>query len=183
MNIDLHNKRFNYTRTHWFEGVHIEDIRKSIKIPTAFQRGVVKCRVVYSQEIEHVEFSHYEFRRIQSIRPVECTDLEYFFKFEDRSGILQCLEQAGTSDEVLILRNGRITDTSYCNVAFSKNNLWYTPSDPLLHGVMRRKLIDKGRILPENLDLDDLRNYSHIALFNALIPFGKLVLPVSSIDF
>ncbi|HMQ05982.1 MAG TPA: aminotransferase class IV [Saprospiraceae bacterium] len=183
MNITLHNKRFNYTRTHWFEGIRIYDIRKRIKIPAAFQRGVVKCRVVYSQEIEDIEFSFYELRKIQSIRAVECSHLEYFFKFEDRSGIHQCLEQVETSDEILILRNGRITDTSYCNVAFSKNNLWYTPSNPLLPGVMRRKLIENGKILPENLALDDLRNYTHIALFNALIPFGKLVLPVSSIDF
>ena len=45
---------------------------------------------------------------------------------------------------VNFVKNGRLTDTSYSNIALFDGNRWVTPAHPLLKGTMRQSLIDKG---------------------------------------
>ncbi len=76
-------------------------------------------------------------------------------------------------EEILIIKKGLVTDTSYTNVALLKDEKWYTPAEPLLRGTQRAKLISEGKIIEQTIHLKDLHLYSKIKLFNAMMEFDS----------
>ncbi len=52
-------------------------------------------------------------------------------------------------DDILIIRDGLLTDTSICNVALWNGTSWITPARPLFSGTMRAYLLDKGLVQAE----------------------------------
>ena len=63
---------------------------------------------------------------------------DYSFKFSNRKAIDDLLKFRNGCDDILIVRNGLITDTSYSNVVFRKDNMYFTPNFPLLNGTKRQ---------------------------------------------
>ncbi len=161
-------------------------------VPSELRSGVVKCRIVYGPSgIGQVEYLPYTQPRIASLLAVEDDEIEYGYKYCDRTRLIILHDraaEAGCSD-ALVIRQGSVTDTTFCNVAFrvtgSFPELWHTPSEPLLRGTMREYLIKQGTVVPCNIPVSALRSglYDRIALFNALNGFGSLALPVSRIIF
>ncbi len=131
--------------------------------------------------LEHVQVTSYTVPRIGSLRLVEGGDLTYAYKWHDRSAIERLYAQRGPCDEILISRRGRITDSSYCNVALFDGYAWRTPAAPLLAGTRRAQLLDHAGLSVADIRAEELRRYTHIALFNAMIGLGELVLPLSAI--
>jgi 4-amino-4-deoxychorismate lyase len=64
-----------------------------------------------------------------------------------------------------------VTDTSIANVAFYKDGLWFTPKKPLLEGTTRARLLNAGKIIEKDIGVKELKNYSKVALMNAMIDF------------
>jgi 4-amino-4-deoxychorismate lyase len=142
------------------------------------QNGIFKCRLVYSQDVHLLEFVPYERREIRTLKLVE-TDLESFdYKNEDRTGLNAAFAKRDGCDDVLLIKNGLLTDTSYCNIAISDGKNWFTPRIPLLYGVNRAELLSNVKLVEKDISVGDLKNYRQIALFNAMIEFGELVLDV-----
>jgi len=150
-------------------------------VPGDLPPGEVKCRLVYGRHIEHVDFLPYARKTIHSLVLMEAGSLEYPFKYLDRSGIEQFQRSRREYDEVLFVKNGAITDSSYCNLAFLSGETWYTPSEPLLHGTCRERLIHARLIQPCRITPDDLPDFSHVSLINAMLDLTDLVIPVDSI--
>jgi len=109
---------------------------------------------------------------------IEVGDYEYEFKYADRSRLHQFFDKRGTKDDILMTKNGLITDTSYANVALYKKGKWYTPKHPLLKGSSRKRLLEKGKILESDIHINQLQEYNSITIFNSMIPFQKIVLKV-----
>lgn len=159
-------------------------------VPAHLRSGVVKCRVVYGPSgLEKVEHLPYTPPIIGSLLAVEDNTIEYAYKFCDRSRLAAWHDRAvaeGYSD-ALIVRNGLVTDTTFCNVAFrltgSGPEVWHTPAIPLLRGTMRERLIKQGTVVPCDIPVEGLRDgrFDRIALFNAMNDFATLVLPVAAI--
>jgi 4-amino-4-deoxychorismate lyase len=87
----------------------------------------------------------------------------------DRSGLADLFAQRGTYDDVLLVQNGYITDSYYCNVAAWDGKAWRTPARPLLAGTQRAQLLAKGTLQPADIHHNDLKNFEKLALFNALL--------------
>jgi len=85
------------------------------------------------------------------------------------------------ADDILIIKTGMVTDTYYGNVAFEKDGIWHTPQLPLLHGTQRQYLLDEGKIKERLITEDDLPNYGHVRVFNAMIEFGEVELGMSEV--
>jgi len=89
----------------------------------------------------------------------------------------------GEDDDILIVKRGLITDSFYCNVAFKTGqSQWITPSDPLLAGTKRQRLIDEDQLSIGDIKLENLTDYSHIRLFNSMIEFGEIELAIDAIN-
>ncbi len=181
--IHYHNQRFNRSRRDLLQ-VHSEvDLREVIAIPLMLLPSqVYKCRVLYDIEIYHVEFVPYFSKKIQSLQLVYVDELEYSYKFADRTDLQSLLQQKGKADGVLIVKGGLITDTSYANVALLKDNQWFTPQVPLLEGTKRAQLLEEGILKIATIRPKDLKHFQKMRLVNALLDWeGGVELEVANI--
>lgn len=165
-NIIYHNQRFNKTQRHFWPSSKPIDLYEHILIPVEHKYGSVRCRVLYSAEIEEIQFLKYEPKPINTLKIVE-TSLDYQHKFEDRSLINKLLAENSNFDDILMVKNGFITDTSYANIVLKKDNEFYTPKKPMLNGTKRQHLIDEDILIEKNIKPSDLIRFSHFAIINA----------------
>jgi 4-amino-4-deoxychorismate lyase len=147
------------------------------------QSGLYKCRVVYDEQITKVEFVPYTPRVINSLRIIEDNDIDYSFKYENRNQLDRLFEQRGKCDDILIIKKGMITDSSYCNILFYDGTKWITPKEPLLRGVMRESLIESGIISVRTIAAEEIRNFRKAKLINAMIGIEGPEIDVSAIVF
>lgn len=180
-NIEYHNARMNRSRRELF---HLEtelDLTDFIRIPRELSNNLFKCRVTYSEVIHNIEFHPYTIRPITKLYAVYDDSLLYDHKYEDRRNIQKHLCKADDG-EILIVKNGLITDTSYSNVVFSDYKNFFTPSIPLLKGTKREKLLESGRIREEEIRVTDLQKFKCVYLVNALIDLDdKIRVPIENI--
>lgn len=165
---EYHNKRFNGVRKYQFKAPKI-NLFDHIEVPEGIDERPHKVRVIYGEEIQKVEFLPYELPTINSLKVVQDDQIDYAFKSTDRTKLDELFAQRDQQDDVLIARNKKITDTSYCNVAFFDGGGWYTPKSPLLKGTQRAFLLDFGLITEEEIKLKDLKYFKKVRLFNSMI--------------
>ena len=175
--LDLHNDRMNRTRTHFWKDCLYLDIRNYLTaIPV---QGLFKCRVVYEREILKVEYIPYSMRPVHSLKLVEDNEIDYQYKSTDRSNFNRLNDQRGDADDILILKNGYLTDTSIGNIALFDGTSWITPEKPLLEGVQRRKLLEANLLKLGNITKESLWSFQKLRIFNAMIDFGALEIPIN----
>jgi 4-amino-4-deoxychorismate lyase len=85
------------------------------------------------------------------------------------------------ADEVIIIKNGCVTDTSYTNICFFDGKEWLTPDTPLLQGTMRRYLLDKGVIREVRIRRKDIQYFKKVSLINAMMELGEIIIPIENI--
>lgn len=181
-NLDFHNKRLNDTCKAFFGKESSYDLSKMITLPNYYQEGTVKMRVVYNSEKFFAQFSPYSKKIINSLLCVHDDEISYQFKFLNRDSINHLLDDID-QDDVLIIKNNLVTDTSYCNVAFRANDQWFTPKKPLLNGTQRQLLLKEDKLIPRDISLDEISKFNEIALFNAMIPFEqKITISIKNIS-
>jgi len=184
-NIRYHNDRFNLSRRNLFnidQTVYLEEI---IKVSADYSAGVCKCKVVYDSSIRSISFSRYIIKPVNRLITVECNDIDYGYKYSDRSRLEELITQADCSfdEEILIIKNGLITDTSYSNVALFDGKDWITPSTPLLSGTRRANLLERKIVREGEIRIIDLKYFEKIKLFNAMLDFDECpVLPTMNIE-
>lgn len=130
--------------------------------------SVFKYRVMYNQTDFLGEFIPYVKRVIRTLKLIENNHIEYSLKFSDRKQIESLYELRGEADEILIVKNGLLTDTSYSNLLFRKGKKYFTPSAPLHRGTAREKLIETHRVDLADIAPDDLKNFDSVMLINAM---------------
>jgi 4-amino-4-deoxychorismate lyase len=159
-NIFWHNKRFDQTRQELF-GIGVPtDLEKIINVPQQFFKGEVKCRIGYGEGINFIEFERYIFRPVHSLRIVYDDALKYDHKYRDRSRINKLFDQKEDKDDILIVRNGFVCDSSYCNLVFSDGKNFFTPATPLLKGTKRAKYLFEGKIKERIIRVEDISGSS-----------------------
>lgn len=178
--LNYHQRRLEATLDRYYPELD-KPIKLAELLPNELPSGRAKWRIVYTDQVEDVSVSPYEARVVDSLRIVEAHEIAYPYKGLARSAIDACYKERQTCSDVLIVRAGLLTDTSIANIALGDGSRWLTPDQPLLPGTTRARLLDEGRLKETELRPEDLSSYPFIALFNALIPFGSLVLPTTCI--
>ncbi len=170
-NIAYHNNRMNNTRKELFSCSNFIDLLEYIEIPKKYSNDTVKCRVVYNKNIIKVEYFKYKKRIINTLKLIYSDTIDYKYKYENRTEINNLLKLKKGCDDILIIKNNKITDTSFTNIAFYNGLKWITPSKPLLKGTKRQKLINENKIIEAELFLNDLTKFQNAILFNSLLDF------------
>ncbi|WP_304545376.1 aminotransferase class IV family protein [Sulfurimonas microaerophilic] len=135
------------------------------------ESGLLRCRILYDQDNASIEYIPYEKREIKKLKLVFDDTIEYSKKYGDREHINKLFEQREECDDVLIVKDGLVTDTSIANIAFFDGDIWLTPKQPLLEGTMRAKLLDEKKIFATYISYKDISKFQKIALMNAMIDF------------
>ncbi len=143
--------------------------------------GLYKCRVVYTKQIESVEFIPYEIKPVNSLKVVYDQEIEYAHKYTDRNTIGTLFNQRQYCDDILIVKNGFVTDSSYSNIIFYDGVNWITPNAPLLKGTMRQFLLDTAEIKAAPVRVQDIPSFKTFRLINAMLAFDGPEIDVSKI--
>ena len=131
--------------------------------------GLFKCRIIYSKQIEKIEFIPYRLPEIQSLKMVFDDEIDYAHKYFDRNQLNKHFSQKENCDDILIVKNGLLTDTSFANILFFNGKQWLTPSGPLLKGTQRRFLLEREQIVTADIRPADLKSFQKARLINAMI--------------
>ncbi len=144
------------------------DLASSITPPL---EGMYRCRFVWNPHNITIEFIPYTPRSVTSLKLVYDDTIEYSLKYSDRKHLNTLFDFRGECDDVLIVKNSLLSDTTIANVALKIDGQWYTPESPLLEGTTRARLLEEGFLLTAPLSPSDLANASSIAIMNAMVGF------------
>ena len=179
-NLEFHQNRFETTRKNLFSCSDKINLSKAIQVPKEFQIGLFRCRIIYSETINKIEFVPHQFRKIKSLKLIEENEIDYQFKYSDRKKLNSLFEKRGDCDDIIIIKNGFVTDSLTANIIFFDGKKWWTPDTPLLPGTQRAKLIHENKIEVCSISKNDISKYSKVGLINALWNFENM--PVISIE-
>lgn len=169
-NLPYHQNRCTKSRQKLFHSSDVLDLSSIIDAPKV---GLYRCRILYAERLHSIEYIPYTPKEIQRLKIIS-SDIEYSLKYANRDALNALLESNKDVDEVIIEKNGYLTDTTISNIAFFDGKQWLTPEEPLLEGTMRAKLIDEGFLQTKQIKKDELQNYSQVGLMNAMIGFKIL---------
>jgi 4-amino-4-deoxychorismate lyase len=172
-NIEAHNLRAANSRRILFGVKDMLDLRDFITLPDGLDGGIYKCRIVYAQTVQQVELLPYIPKRIQTLRLVHDDTIQYKHKYLDRL-CFEKLLQSAQADDILVVQHGFITDVSFANVVLYDGKNWVTPARPLLCGIKRQILLERRVIQERKIALNDLQQFKHAALINAMLDIGDI---------
>ena len=172
-NAAYHEARFNKSylqqyKTHptytLFDGIHLTNLDDTLKY---------KLRIGYKQNGTRYSISEYENSIATSLKLVSDDTISYALKKNNRKKLNALFLQRGEADDVLIIKNGLVTDASYSNILFFDGKQIVTPTTPLLEGTCRARLLAINRIVEKSISVAELQNFESFQLINALNDFDE----------
>lgn len=171
--LEYHQKRVNETFRQFGKETSI-DLEKIFKNLQHDEDGLYKLRIVYDLDRKFTaQLIPYAIAEIDDFQLVENNNIDYSFKYENRKEFAVMKEEA-RSEEIIIVKNNRVTDTSFSNLLFLKGKEWYTPNTYLLNGVQRQYLLKSKKIKEAEITLQNLKEFSHFQIINALNDFDDM---------
>jgi len=169
-NLSYHQARCNKSRKELFDKNNNLNLSSAIEAPP---KGIYRCRILYDEIIHSVEYIPYKPKDIHRLKIIP-SNIKYDQKYADRRELNKLLASQKDTDEVIIEKEGYLTDTTIANIAFYDGTQWFTPAKPLLEGTMRAKLLDEGFLSKKEIKKEDLDHYTQVALMNAMLGFKIL---------
>lgn len=164
-----HQNRFDRTRQHFCKRGQPIFLAERLQVPREHNKGVYKVRVEYRCDIIDITYIPYQVREVNSLKLIDGNHIDYPYKYADRLAIDELFAQRGKFDDILMVKNGMITDTSYANVILYDGQYWYTPANPIMQGTCRARLMEEGSVLPADIYVEHLKDFQEIRLINAMM--------------
>lgn len=165
-NLDYHQKRVANTI-----GLNI-NLQEYIN---PISEELLRCKLIYDENgVVDVLYFPYKKREIKSFKIIFDNEIEYSKKYLNRAKLDELYEKKDDCDEVIIIKDGIVTDTTIANIAIFYENSWITSKNCLLGGTTRARLLEEKKLLEKDITLDMLKNASKVALMNAMIGFDKI---------
>ncbi len=180
-NLTLHEGRMRNameTLFHTKYSILLADILSHECVPS---EGLFKTRIIYDSEIKKIEFVPYIMRPVQSLKLIHDNSISYKYKFLDRATLDNLFAQRAEADDILIVRDGLITDTWYANIILKKEGRWFTPDSYLLNGTMRQSLLDAGLVEEIRIGVSDLKQYQSARMINSMLGMDGPEISINSI--
>lgn len=171
--LSLHQERFDTTRREFYKDEAPLSLAEVIDVPKEFSSGIVKCRIIYTTTIHDVTYNAYTRKEVHSLKLVRDDDIDYRYKYEDRSALDNLFSRKDECDDILIIKNGLVTDTSSSSIAFLRDGHWYTPQFPLLPSTSRQWYISQGIITPLAITSHMLPQFERARLISAMRDFEE----------
>jgi 4-amino-4-deoxychorismate lyase len=179
LNLEYHQKRVNETQKKFFGGYYI-NLESILPDPSNYN-GVFKCRIVYGREIENISINKYSVRSINSLKLIFSNEIDYGYKFSNREIFDNFKKFYKSFEEILIIKNNLVTDTSYSNIALYKNGIWYTPDSYLLNGTKRQFYLNKGILKEAEITVEKIFIYEKFSLINSMLDLDEVCVDVNNI--
>lgn len=116
--LEYHQERMNKSYQAVFGrkcGIKLPKVLENNKQP---EDGLYKCRVIYDKAVETVEYIPYVPRQVKSFKLVRSDRADYGHKYEDKSLFEKLMEQKEACDDIIIVKNGLVTDLLTATFSF-----------------------------------------------------------------
>jgi len=167
-NLEWHQKRYETSYAQMYSKSPTDKLGANILIPKECEDGLFKLRIRYNEDDKKYVFEKYISTSIETLKLVKADNLNYELKYSDRRPLNDLYKMKEGCDDVLITKNGKITDTSYANIVFTDGKKWFTPSTPLLKGTCRQRLLEEGRLFEKDISISELKYFIGFNLINAM---------------
>lgn len=165
-NLEYHNRRVSNTI-----GLNL-NLQEYIYPPSS---KLYRCKLIYNEyEVLDVQYFEYTKRDIKSFKLIFDDTIEYSKKYLNRENIEKLFSKKEDADEIIIVKNGLVTDTSIANIAIFDGTVWLTPKNCLLAGTTKSRLLEERFLIEKDITIEMLRDAKKIALMNAMIDFNIL---------
>lgn len=179
--LSLHQDRLERTFSNFFPKESPLDLANIItQIPT---EGRYKCRLQYNARSFRINYHPYQKNEINSLQIIHDDNINYEFKSNNREELDGLFQKREKADDIIIIRNGLVTDSYYANLVFFDGNEWWTPQDPLLKGVKREFLLGENLIKTKEIYNGDLKSFTKVSLINAMLDIEEVEVPISKLMF
>lgn len=136
---------------------------------------LLRCKLVYDDScILDVKYFPYKKREIKTFKLIYDNNIDYSKKYFDRSELDELYEKRESCNEIIIIKNDLLSDTSIANIAIYYENMWITPKLPLLYGTTRARLLEERVIIEKDITVEMLKKSTKLALMNAMIDFDEI---------
>lgn len=175
LNIERHQQRYERSLQAFYGDKsavvfpNVFQLAKHIHVPAELcSEPLIRCRIDYNAEQIQCRYFPYTRKNYRTFKPIVCDHIDYGLKYADRTLLNELLAQKGDCDEIIIIKNGYVTDCTIGNLIFRQGTQWFTPDTPLLEGTQRTKLLAQGRIKVRSILATDLHLFKEVRLINAL---------------
>jgi len=178
-NVSYHQHRVDKTFQHFFPNetpLNLKEILPELEFSSKY-----KVRVVYDSETVNIEYSQYFIRSINSLKLIYDDKIEYGFKFENRKTLEHHFNKRGNADDILIIKNRKVTDSYYANPVFWNGKNWILPDTFLLEGTKRKYLLSELALEIQKITIDNLHTFSKISLVNSMMDIGDCEIPIKNL--
>ena len=167
-NINYHQARVNYAYRELFKKEPKLNLKETLTDQPC--NNLYRVKIVYNTNgLISKDYYIYKQKKISTFLLVEMPKINYKFKYFNRDFLNPLKEYQ--ADEFIITQNGYLTDTTIANIALfhTTSQKWHTPKTPLLQGTTLNRYLDKKELIKTDVHYKDLKNYSKIALLNAMV--------------
>lgn len=180
--LPYHEQRMNRARRQLL-GLHTAITLSDLQAPSGLMPGVVyKCRITYQETITGITFTPYMHKQVNQLKCVTDNQILYNYKYEDRRRIRHLYDQRGEAGDIIIVKNGMVTDSAYTNLAFYSKGKWFTPETPLLEGTKRAFYLEQQLLIPVPIPVEDIHGYEAVCRINAFMDLSlQEAVPVKNI--
>ncbi|MEA3353731.1 MAG: aminotransferase class IV [Campylobacterota bacterium] len=131
-----------------------------------------RCKVLYNEEeIIDIQYHPYTQKIQKTFKLIYDNIITYKYKSTNRDKLDKLFEKTEGCDDIIIVTNGLLTDTTIANIAVKLDGVWYTPKTPLLKGTTRARLLESKKLVEKDIDIEFLKKADKFALMNAMIDF------------
>lgn len=174
LHLHYHQRRYQEAYMRYWGKKPATTITDGFILPKHCDVGKYKLRIGYNEFAKKAEIEPYTLKHIERLKIVVADTLDYSLKYTDRTELTSLLLQKHDCHDVLIIKNGMVTDSSFCNIVFFDGKEWLTPSTPLLQGTARARLLEQGLIKEIAIAVEDIKSFCSFRLINAMRHFDEL---------
>ena len=179
--LELHQERIRKAMNDFYPGYKTIDLIESLNRTSFPSEGLFKCRVTYDSGIRNIEYNSYIRPEIHTLQLVVTKMESTPYKKENRSELNAAFAFRKNCDDIILVKNELLTDTSFTNIALFDGVNWCTPRAPLIYGVNRSQLVNQKILVEKDILSSELVNFKRVSLFNAMNEFGSIELDISTI--
>ena len=177
--LDYHQERVNCTFWEFFPGKKPHRLRSLL--PKMETTETLKLRLQYGPSDYVLEACQHQQPVVSSLRVVSDDRITYPYKYADRTQLNRLLQKRRGADEVIIVKNGLVSDSSMSNLCFYDQKRWYTSTGFLLNGIRRQHLLATRQIREIPIDRKRIETFHSVCLINALLDLGDVTVPIEKV--
>jgi 4-amino-4-deoxychorismate lyase len=167
-NLEGHAIRIDRTLRHYFGKSFLHSSLIDF-LPAHPHERLYKCTLVYSDSLLSVKTAPYKLPTVNSMAIVNVENLDFSYKLEDRSELHKIREFTG-ADEVIIVRNGFVTNASTANLVFlDQEGTYLTPLHYIHSGTKRQFYLKQKKITTYPIKVTGIQDFQSVYLINSMI--------------